>query len=111
VGSNRTQRRSVPAPERSGPASSLVSLQRDDATGVWSTTLVGDRSGTYYTYLVDVHVDGTGVVRNLVADPYAISLTTDSRRAYVAELNSPSLLPPAGVTRRHRPECRPAPMR
>ena len=80
-------------PSGSGPASSLVSLQRDDATGVWSTTLAGDRSGTYYTYLVDVHVDGAGVVRNRVTDPYAISLTTDSRRAYVAELNSPGLLP------------------
>ena len=73
-------------PSGSGPASSLVSLQRDDATGVWSTTLVGNRSGSYYTYLVDVHVDGAGMVRNLVADPYAISLTTDSRRAYVADL-------------------------
>ncbi len=76
-----------------GPATSVVSLQRDDATGVWSTTLADDRSGSYYTYLVDVHADGVGVVRNRVTDPYAVSLTTDSRRAYVAELDSPSLLP------------------
>jgi pullulanase/glycogen debranching enzyme len=80
-------------PSGSDPASSLVSLQRDDATGVWSTTLAGHRSGSYYTYLVDVHVDGAGVVRNRVTDPYAISLTTDSRRAYVADLDSPRLLP------------------
>jgi pullulanase/glycogen debranching enzyme len=75
------------------PASSMVALQRDDATGVWSTTLAGNRSGSYFTYLVDVHVDGTGVVRNRVTDPYAISLTSDSRRAYVADLDSPSLRP------------------
>jgi pullulanase-type alpha-1,6-glucosidase len=40
-----------------------------------------------------VHVDGAGVVRNRVTDPYAVSLTTDSRRGYVADLQSPRLKP------------------
>ena len=71
----------------------LRPMQFDAATGVWSTTHHGNLSGRYYTYLVDVHVDGVGVVRNRVTDPYAVSLTTDSRRAYVADLQSPRLKP------------------
>jgi pullulanase/glycogen debranching enzyme len=76
-----------------GPAQLHSPLRLDAATGVWSTTLDGDLSGRYYAYLVDVHVDGVGVVRNRVTDPYAVSLTTDSRRAYIADLESPRLKP------------------
>jgi len=72
----------------------LISMRLDARTGVWSTTHDRDLSGRYYTYLVDVHVDGVGVVRNRVTDPYAVSLTTDSRRGYVADLQSPQLKPP-----------------
>jgi pullulanase/glycogen debranching enzyme len=77
-----------------GPAMSLVGLERDTASGTWSATADRDLSGRYYTYLVDVYVPGTGVVRNRVTDPYAVSLTTDSRRAYVADLDAPQLAPP-----------------
>ncbi len=76
------------------PAQSLEPLQFDEQTGVWSTTMGRDLSGQYYTFLVDVHVDGVGLVRNRVTDPYAVSLTTDSRRGYVADLQSPQLKPP-----------------
>ncbi len=82
----------------SGSAQSLEPMQRDDATGVWSAAFDRDLSGRYYTYLVDVHVDGVGVVRNSVTDPYAVSLTTDSRRAYVADLQAPQLKPPGWDT-------------
>jgi pullulanase len=44
----------------------------------------GDLSGKYYKYAVDVPVDGAGIVRNLVTDPYSVSLTTDSKRSYIA---------------------------
>jgi len=77
-----------------GPAYSLEQLQRDAQTGVWSAVIDRDLSGDYYTYLVDVHVDGVGIVRNRVTDPYAVSLTTDSRRGYIANLQSPKLKPP-----------------
>ncbi len=76
-----------------GPAHSLQQLQRDAQTGVWSAVLDRDLSGDYYTFLVDVQVDGVGLVRNRVTDPYAVSLTTDSRRGYVANLQSPHLKP------------------
>ena len=76
-----------------GAASARLPMQRDDATGAWSTRLPGDRSGDYYTYLVDVFVPGTGVVRNRVTDPYSVSLTADSKRSYVADLDAPALKP------------------
>ena len=77
----------------SGPAQSITGLRLDASSGLWSTTQPRDLSGHYYTYLVDVNVDGVGLVRNRVTDPYAVSLTTDSRRAYVADLDSPQLKP------------------
>jgi pullulanase/glycogen debranching enzyme len=76
-----------------GPAQTLQSMQRDARSGVWSATVPRDLSGRYYAYLVDVHVDGVGLVRNRVTDPYAISLTTDSRRGYIGDLNAPGLMP------------------
>lgn len=74
-------------------ASQRVAMHRDSATGAWSATLPRDHSGGYYAYLVDVHVAGVGVVRNLVTDPYSVSLTTDSRRSYIADLSSSALTP------------------
>ncbi|MDQ2991152.1 MAG: DUF3372 domain-containing protein, partial [Pseudomonadota bacterium] len=72
---------------------SRVMPMRQDATGAWSAKVPSDLSGHYYTYVVDVAVDGAGIVRNLVTDPYSISLTTDSKRSYIADLSSPKLKP------------------
>jgi pullulanase len=77
-----------------GKASRIASLQRDAMTGTWSTTIAADLRGQYYTYLVDVFVPGTGLVRNRVTDPYSVGLTTDSKRSYVADLAGPALKPP-----------------
>lgn len=74
-------------------ASARVAMQRDAATGAWSTALPRDYSGGYYTYLVDVHVGGVGVVRNLVTDPYSVSLTTDSKRSFIGDLSGDALKP------------------
>lgn len=72
---------------------SRIMPMRQDATGAWSARVPADLSGKYYTYLVDVAVDGAGIVRNLVTDPYSVSLTTDSKRSYIADLDSPALKP------------------
>jgi len=72
-----------------GPARAATPMRFDAATGVWSTTLPVNLAGTYYTYAVDVYANGSGIVRNRVTDPYAVSLTTDSRRAYIADLEDP----------------------
>ncbi len=85
------------------PARSLQYMQRDAQTGVWSAVIDRDLSGNYYTFLVDVHVDGFGLVRNRVTDPYAVSLTSDSRRGYVANLQS-SRLKPADWDRTQSPQ-------
>ena len=78
----------APAVEASG-----MTLQA--ATGIWSARFATDLSGSYYSYLVDVFVRGVGLVRNRVTDPYSVSLTTDSRRSYVAQLDD-SRFKPAG---------------
>src|SRR5450830_1221549 len=75
-------------------ARAIAPMQRDDATGIWRAAHSGDISGTYYTYLVDVVAGDAGLVRNLVTDPYSISLSTDSKRSYVADLAAPGLQPP-----------------
>ena len=75
-------------------ARQVVGMRWDGPTGVWSLALPVDLSGKYYTYLVDVYVPGVGLVRNRVTDPYSISLTTDSKRSYIANLHSPRLKPP-----------------
>lgn len=76
-----------------GPARAVKPLRFDTQTGIWSTSSPTDWSGSYYTYLVEVLVPRVGLVRNRVTDPYSISLTTDSRRSYIAELNAASLKP------------------
>lgn len=74
-------------------AAAVHDMAMDPATGVWQAAVPGNQSGHYYRYAVDVVVNGAGVVRNLVTDPYAISLNTDSRRSYIADLASPALKP------------------
>ncbi|QGZ39428.1 pullulanase-type alpha-1,6-glucosidase [Pseudoduganella flava] len=76
-----------------GPLRAAVPMRFDAATGIWSTTVSANLDGKYYRYAVDVLAPSVGVVRNLVTDPYAVSLTTDSRRAYIADLASPRLKP------------------
>ena len=74
-------------------ASLRLAMRLDVASGVWASKVAGDRSGGYYTYLVEVNVAGVGRVQNRVTDPYSISLTSDSKRSYIADLNSAVLKP------------------
>jgi pullulanase/glycogen debranching enzyme len=84
-----------------GSAHAVYQMRFDHATGAWSAAVAGDLSGKYYKYAVDVPVDGaaaagtntSGIVRNLVTDPYSISLSTDSKRSYIARLDAPRLKP------------------
>ncbi|MDM4767943.1 alpha-1,6-glucosidase domain-containing protein [Pelomonas sp. SE-A7] len=74
-------------------AATVDKLAMDPATGVWSVTKAGDLSGKYYKFAVEAFVRGTGQVRNLVTDPYSLSLTDNSRRSYIANLDSAALKP------------------
>ena len=78
-----------------GAATGVAALARDDATGAWRGAAAGARHGGYYTYLVDVFVPGTGVVRNRVTDPYSISLSADSRRSWIGALGDAAVAPAA----------------
>ena len=74
-------------------ASAVHAMKLDEKTGAWSTSLPRDLSGTYYKYAVDIVVPGAGLVRNLVTDPYSVSLNADSKRSYIADLDAPNLKP------------------
>jgi pullulanase len=74
-------------PRGDAKAASMLPLKRDARTGVWSAAVRRNLSGRYYAYVVDVVVRGKGLVRNLVTDPYSLSLTTDSKRSAVVDLN------------------------
>ncbi len=85
-----------PGPD--APASEVRTLQRDEASGIWSGTLAAKATGAYYKFAVTVHVPGIGLVRNLVTDPYAVSLNTNSQRSHLIDLSDPSLQPAGWAT-------------
>jgi len=77
----------------SGRATAVHEMAFDARTGAWQAAVTRDLSGSYYRYAVDVAVNGVGLVRNLVTDPYSVSLTLDSKRSYVADLGRANLKP------------------
>ena len=77
-----------------GPARQVLPMRRDAATGIWTLRLPGALAGGYYSYVLEVHVRGVGLVRNRVTDPYSVSLNADSRRSYIADLDDAALKPP-----------------
>ena len=91
-----------------GVSHDQVPMTLDAATGVWRATPRSERRGLYYRYAVEVFVRGVGVVRNLVTDPYSVSLNADSQRSYVADLDAPWLMPP-NWRHRARPAAATAP--
>jgi pullulanase len=85
-------------PRGEGKAVSMLPMQRDANTGVWSARVRKNLAGRYHAYAVDVFVRGRGLVRNLVTDPYSLSLTVDSKRSHIADLNAAALKPPGWDT-------------
>ncbi len=91
------------ADDRAAAVAAVPALRRNAGTGAWSLVIPGRLTG-YYRYLVDVWVPGTGLVRQRVTDPYAISLGTDSQHAWLGSLDDPATQPTGWRTAR-----RPAP--
>jgi pullulanase len=63
-------------------------MSLDPQSGVWS--LIGNTGwkGQYYLYEVEVYVHSTGQVENnIVTDPYAVSLSMNSTRSQIFDLN------------------------
>jgi pullulanase len=78
-------------------SASTVAMVRDGAGGVWRYT-APDASWTnraYYTYTVNVlsRWADNKVVSNTVTDPYSVSLSANSARSFVANLDSPQMKP------------------
>jgi pullulanase len=73
----------------------LLAMDRDDATGVWSVEGRPEWKRRYYLYEVEVYAPSTGKVeRNVVTDPYSVSLSANSRRSQIVDLTDPALAPP-----------------
>jgi len=68
-------------------------MSRDAATGVWSLTRQGHLQGASYRYQVQVFVKGTGLVKNLVTDPYSLGLTLGSQQSVVMDLQAQATKP------------------
>ncbi|MEU4349050.1 pullulanase-type alpha-1,6-glucosidase [Streptomyces sp. NPDC023838] len=78
-----------------------VAMRRDDASGVWSVTGPRSWTGKPYRYVVTVWAPSVQkMVTNLVTDPYATALTTDSARSLVVDLADPKLAPKGWATLR-----------
>jgi pullulanase len=79
--------------DAAGGEATIVDMQYDSATGVWSAS---DKSwdSLYYLYEVKVFAPSTGKVEtNLVTDPYSISLSMNSLRSQIVDLASAALKP------------------
>jgi len=71
-----------------------VAMTGDPATGVWSAIGAADWTGNYYLFEVEVYAPSLGkVVKNLVTDPYSISLSANSTRSQIVNLDDPGLKP------------------
>ena len=72
----------------------VVPMAWDPTTGVWTATGEASWLGRYYLYEVNVFVPRTGEVQsNLVTDPYAFSLSTNSTRSQIVDLTDLALQP------------------
>ena len=82
----------------SNPAttSTVYPMSLDPSTGVWSVTGGSGWNGKYYLYEVEVFAPSTrSVQRNLVTDPYSVSLSKNSQRSHIIDLAG-ALFKPTG---------------
>ena len=81
-------------PNATAVVGKLTPMTRDDKTGVWSVKGTADWKNKYYLYEVQVYVPKTGKIeKNLVTDPYAYSLSTNSRNSQMVDLTDAGLKP------------------
>lgn len=75
-------------------ASTELDMERDNDTGIWSLTGDSSWNGRYYLFEVNVYVRETGqLMSNLVTDPYSVSLSSNSQRSQIVDLNDAALKP------------------
>ncbi|MCB9451529.1 MAG: pullulanase-type alpha-1,6-glucosidase [Anaerolineaceae bacterium] len=72
----------------------VVNMTLDREHGVWSVTGDPSWTGKYYLYEVKVYAPAAeALVTNLVTDPYSFSLSLNSERSQIVNLNDPALMP------------------
>jgi pullulanase len=72
----------------------VIPMISDEQTGVWSIIGSPGWKNMYYLYEIQVYVPATGKFqKNLVTDPYSLSLSTNSKRSQIVDLNDASLKP------------------
>ena len=74
--------------------STTYTMTWDGATGVWAKTGMADWTDKYYLFEVDVYAPSTQQIeQNIVTDPYAVSLSTNSTRSQIVDLTAAALKP------------------
>jgi pullulanase len=77
-----------------GDEATVLPMPFDRTTGVWRIAGAPDWWGRDYLYEVEVYAPSTGrVERNLVTDPYSLSLRMNSARSQIVDLDDPALKP------------------
>ncbi len=81
-------------PDAESDAGKVLELTRSDTTGIWNITGDPDWNGKYYLFEVTVYAPTTQQLEtNLVTDPYAYALSTNSTRSQIVDLDDPALQP------------------
>ncbi|NHN37350.1 pullulanase-type alpha-1,6-glucosidase [Pseudomaricurvus alcaniphilus] len=81
--------------DSNGAASAILPMHWDAVTGTWSIEGDADWNRKYYLFEVEVYARNSGqIVTNLVTDPYSLSLSMDSRRSQIVNLEDADLKPP-----------------
>jgi pullulanase len=71
-----------------------IPMDFDAVSGVWSVGGQEDWKNKFYLYEVSVFVPSTGKIEtNLVTDPYSLSLSMNSERSQIVDLNDTDLKP------------------
>ena len=83
------------ADESADAEATVIEMEYDPATGVWSVVGTPEWTYQYYLYEVDVYAPSVQrVVTNMVTDPYSFSLSMNSNRSQIVDLyNDPALMP------------------
>ncbi|MBH9575388.1 DUF3372 domain-containing protein [Inhella sp. 1Y17] len=91
-------------PGAQAAAARRLEAQWEPESGSWQWQLPERLGrGWTYRYLVEVWVPGQGWVRQRVTDPYSVSLTADSARSAVLDLDDPATQPPGWAAAQHQP--------
>lgn len=81
-------------PDSNAPAGQNLPMTLDQETGVWSLAGQASWVGQYYLYEIEVYVpQESAVIKSAVTDPYSISLSMNSRRSQIIDLEDLTLQP------------------